>query len=110
MGSGYGEAAMSTGTYLRIWESDGGNIAVMSEHEPSIDAAVGAWLDTSRDSLIRLTCITGEDYVTKASRVTAWLVSTPEGRAASTAHQKDIVEEERANRLAVGLPWTDAET
>lgn len=98
---------MSTGTYLKLWEEDGGSVCLEADSRNPIDAAVSTWLDTKRDSLLYLTTIAGEEFVTRASRVTSWLVSTPEGRSATIAYEKAAVDEERANRVAVGLPWDE---
>lgn len=96
------------GAYLSVYE-ESGNILVQPEHEPSVDAAVGNYLDTGRDALLRLTTLAGDEYVTRASNVTSWLLSTPEGRLKSTEFEKAAYDEERDNRVSVGLPWDAAE-
>lgn len=93
-----------TGTYLQVWE--GSNfLSVQPEHEPSIDGAVSHWLDTQRDCLVRMTTVSGDEYVTRASLITSWAISTPEGRRRHTEMEKHSMDEERENRVAVGLPW-----
>lgn len=94
-------------TYLRVYDATG-ITDVLPEHESSIDAAVGHWLDTSRDTLLRLTMLDGSEFTTKASGIAGWFLSTPEGRLRSLELEKASGEEDRDNRIAVGLPWEDA--
>ena len=68
------------GTFVRVWEVDGGGCCFVASSENTIDAAVDRWLETNRDSLVHLTLCCGDAYAVCASRITSWRVSTPEGR------------------------------
>lgn len=94
-------------TFLKVYGEDG-YILVRPECEPALDAAVTAYLDSGgiRDTLVHLTGISGDEYVTRASRITSWLISTPEGRMRETEIEKALADEHTANRHAVGL-WDD---
>lgn len=93
-------------TYLRLWEETGSVLVVQSD-EHSIDAAVSHWLETHRDGLLHLTLASGDRYVTRASNILCWLISTPQGRALAAEMEKAANDEDRANRIAVGLPWDE---
>lgn len=100
---------MTFGTFLRLFEVDGSSMRIDAERSGSIDAAVSNYLDTGRDSLLHLMTLSGESFVVRASRITSWWVSTPEGRETSLRHDKEERDEEQASRILVGLPYKDPE-
>lgn len=95
---------MNAGTYVRAWDVDGEMWLLVEDDAPRLDAAVTAFLETGRDSLLHLTAIQGETFVIRASRLLYWLVSTPEGRFRGVEFVAASDEEQRAAREACGLP------
>lgn len=94
-------------TYLVLWEAGGSRLTVDAGDIHRIDAAVTAYLDTNRDSLLHLTTAAGEQYTTRASLITAWHLTTHQGRRRVAELEKADQDETRSLRLAVGLPWDD---
>lgn len=94
------------GTYLRVYDHDEARVDVDPSEEPRIDAAVTAWLDTRRDSLLRLTCMDGAELTILASAVQSWLLSTPESRRRSIEQEAAGLAEVRESRIALGL-WNN---
>lgn len=99
---------MSDGIFLRVWEETG-SVIVDPAEKHSIDAAVSQWLREGRDSLLHLTTASGEEYVTRASGIQCWLLSTPEGRMRSIEIEKWTEEERKHQRAELGLGWEDHE-
>lgn len=101
----YTENASEVGTFLRIWDHGGSIVDVRIEHEPSIDAAVTAWVDSgrTRDALLRLETMVGSTYKTLASEITSWLISTPDARQRAVVRGAAEDEERRHNRYEAGL-------
>ncbi len=97
------------GTYLIVFENDGSRVTVDPSHEPSLDAAVTAWLHEHRDNLIHLTLLDGDKYVTLASNISGWSRSTEEGRRRSAEIEAESKLERRGHRADVGLSWEDEE-
>lgn len=95
-------------TYLKVFEETG-QILVEPGHADSIDAAVTHFMETGRDSLLHLTTVAGEDYVTRASNVLCWVTSTPAGRLRSLEFEKHNADERAEARAALGLPYEDPE-
>lgn len=92
------------GPFIKLFEVEGGSVLLVPDEEPRLDAALTAYLDSgcTRDRLIRLTLLDGDEYVTTASRISAWLVSTPEGRRRAVRIDKLIDDEIRSYREAAG--------
>lgn len=99
------------GIFVRVFDVDGAVVLVTPDDEPRIDAAVTAFLDSgcSRDRTLRLTMLSGDEYVTPASRISSWIVSTPEGRRRSIAIEKVIEDEIRSYRKAAGYSEWEGE-
>jgi hypothetical protein len=72
---------MSEASYLIVWGHDGQHVHCMAECRHRLDAAVTAYLDTSRDSVVHLDLVDGGTYATLASSINSWTDSTPEIRA-----------------------------
>lgn len=96
------------GSYLKVWESDGTNCTIMPTDKHAIDAAVQAWLDTGRDSLVYLSQINGDEYITLASRITSWRVVTPEGRRKQIELDAMSKDEDKTLKAEYGVPWEDS--
>lgn len=92
------------GTFLRAWEPDGGSVALEARHEQEIDAAFSQWVERGVDRVLRLTLAHGDEYVTKASQIEAFTISTPDGRRRATELEAAAGAEDVENRKAVGLP------
>ena len=73
------------GTFVKLWEKDGGGICFTEGSEHTIDAAVDHWLETGRDSIVHLVQVGGDSYHVLASHITSWSVSTAAGRRADSA-------------------------
>lgn len=92
------------GTYIRLFEVDGGGVMLVPEEADRLDAAVTAYLDSgcTRDRLIRLTLLSGDEYTTMVSRICGWIVATLEGRRRSAEIDKLVDDEIKAFREAAG--------
>jgi hypothetical protein len=93
------------GTFLRLFEVDDATVAVLREHEDEVDAAYSHWIERGIDKVLRLTTSHGDEYVTCASRIERFTVSTPEGRRKAIQLEAAGVEEDAANYRAAGLPY-----
>ena len=74
-------------TFVKVYSDDGGYVCAVPEDEPMLDAAVQAYLDSgeTRDTLVHLTLLDGDRCVVRASHVTSWVTSTPDGRTRGAA-------------------------
>lgn len=99
----------SDGVFLSVYDMQGGLASVEPGDEGRLDAAVTAYLDSggTRDSLIHLTMTNGQRYAIRASAVQSWILTTPEGRLKSLEIEQASRQEEKANRMALGI-WEDA--
>lgn len=101
---------MILGNFVKMWEHDDTSCCVIESDCYSIDAAVSQWLDTRRDSLLHLTLLNGDAYVTKASNVVSWRKVTLNGRRLDIEYQAARTEEEKAFKAEMGLPsWEDSD-
>jgi hypothetical protein len=91
------------GSYLRVYDMQGGNAPVVLGDEAQIDTAITEYLYSGRDTLLHLTMCHGARYRILASVVQSWLVSTPENRLASVEREKAEQDEDRALKQSVGL-------
>jgi len=91
------------GRVLCLWEDDG-PVNLQPGDEGKLDTAVLEFLREGRDSLLYLTSLSGEVYVTRASNVCGWIISTPETRTRAVELESIAREENRRNREAFGLP------
>ena len=104
---------MSLGTYIRVWEWNGDTMMIERHHESEIDAAYTAWVDHQIDKVLRFLTLHGDEYVTRASQIDTWTVSTPLGRKRAYEIIAAEDEEDAANREAAGLkegakePWEE---
>lgn len=98
---------MSIGTYIRVWDAQGGSADVDAADEGRIDAAVQRFIETGGhvDTVLDLTMLNGASYRVLASTIQSWIVSTPDTRLRQMELQKESEEEEREYRVALGLPW-----
>lgn len=97
---------MSAPSYLQVWEEDSA-IKIHASCLQSIDAAVLQWRERGIDSVLNLETWAGEPVTLLASRITSWLLSTPEGRQREIEMEAELRAEVQHNRAAVGLPWED---
>ena len=90
-------------SFLAVYSDDDGFARVPLCEEGKLDAMVTEYLDSggTRDKLIHLDTLDGVRYVVRASSVTSWYVSTPEGRA----RQNEI----NAALKAESAPWDNGE-
>jgi hypothetical protein len=93
------------GTYLRVWDHESNCVDVLVEHEPSVDAAVTAWVDSNRtrDSVLRLETVNGHEYKTLASEIASWMISTADGRRLATLQEVARAGEAQQHRYEAGL-------
>ena len=63
------------GTYLRLYDREGGQFCLTADAEPSIDAAVEQYVSSGRtkDTLLHLTTTEGESCCMVASNVMSWM-------------------------------------
>ena len=47
--------------YVVLWEKGGGRMQVIEEDHPRIDAAVSEFVNTSRDGVLNLTTVGGDE-------------------------------------------------
>lgn len=68
--------------FVKVFTDDGGYVCIVPTDEGKLDGAVTRWLDSgeTRDTLLDLTLLCGDTYRLRASQVTLWIVSTPDGR------------------------------
>lgn len=92
--------------YLVLF-TDEGALRIEEGDKHQVDVALTEYLHSGRDSVIHLTLLDGDEYATRASLVTGWTVSTPEGRVRMQELTKLLDDEERANRMEAGLGWDD---
>jgi hypothetical protein len=95
---------VSAGTYVVLFEENG-QCRALPDAVSSMDAAVTLFLDTGRDQLVHLTTLSGCEYVTRASLINGWMISSPETREREVHFEKKAIDEDKANRVAAGLPW-----
>ena len=95
------------GTYLRLWDDTGDVWTLVDTDFNQIDHAVSEYLSTSRDSLLHLTTLSGETFVTRASRVECWVVSTPETRYRELEFLKAAEIEKATACEALGIVLSD---
>jgi len=100
---------MNAASYLRVWEGDSHYLCEVQE-EPRVDAAVERWISSGRtnDTLLRLTMIDGDEVAILASRVTSWMVSTPEGRRRAIEWDAVYRSEREAMKQEAGI-WDEAD-
>lgn len=97
---------MDLGTYLLLWDKEDNCYHADKRFLARIGEAVSQYLDTGRDSLLQLTAISGDVYVLRASNVTAWQVTTPEGRLAEVEMQMALELEAETIKRELGI-WDD---
>lgn len=97
---------MDLGTYLLVWDNDDNCYHAHSRFLSRLGEAVQTYLETGRDSLVQLTALSDDVYVVKASNVTAWQVSTPNGRKAEVEMQLALEVEAQAIKHELGI-WED---
>lgn len=90
--------------FVKLFD-DTGYVLVDAGEEGSIDAAVERYVTSGGtvDTLLCVTLLDGSVYKVKASLVTAWYLSTPEGRMRGVEIEKQLGDEIKANRAAAGL-------
>ena len=91
--------------FIKVYDNDG-CVDCEIDGLNSLDAAVGRYLDTGRDSVVTLTMCDGDEYNVKASVVGTWIISTPEGRAKNIRLNAEFKEEAKATKQALGV-WED---
>ncbi len=96
------------GTFLKLWDKLGASSLLHVDDEPRVNAAVSRWVDSgrSRDTLLDLTGVDGDQFYTLASEVTSWLVSTPRGRLLSRQWDRDVGNEQQEHKAQLGI-WED---
>lgn len=90
-------------SFLRVFDARGGVVRLMVSEESKLDAAVERHLETGRDSLLHLEFVEGGEYITLASEITSWFITTPELRD----HAERIDAMLKAEQQAGG--WVDPE-
>ena len=89
---------IEVGTYLRVWDDEGGLILCDVLEESSIDAAVEQWISSGRqrDTILHLALAGGSsEMVMLASTITSWMISTPESRRRSAGWDAALKAEEK---------------
>lgn len=92
-------------TFLLVWlDGDGEPWRCEADDEPRLDAAVTQWCDSgeTRDTVVLLTTTGGALFKARASRVTAWILSTPADRERERAVSEAL-------KAEGGLPWEQEE-
>jgi hypothetical protein len=88
-----------------VWFSDDSFVWVVEDDLPRIDALVSQHIDSggSRDALVHMTALHGDPISARASYISGWSLSTPEGRQREweiEAHRRD---EKKRMMAEVGL-------
>ena len=96
------------GAFVKLWTTDGECWGVVPEDEPRIDAAVSQWIDSgeTRDTLLLLTFTGGDPFKLRASCISAWMLSTPEGRRREWEISKASDEERERVKRELGM-WEE---
>lgn len=95
------------GSFVCMYEgSEMWNVCI--EDAPRIDAGVSRYIDSggTADTLLDLTLLNGYELRIRASRVTAWFISTPDARLRAMELEKLQGEERAAHRTTLGI-WDD---
>lgn len=82
---------------------------VCAEEANRLDAAIAGYLDSgkTRDELLSLRMVEGEDYRVPLSNIRAFFLSTPEFRKRNAITLKFQKEENKQVRAELGLPYKE---
>lgn len=96
-------------SWLLLYEADNTCTSLIPEEASRIDAAVSGWIDSgkSRDELLHLTLREGGTFCTLASSIRSWWICTPEHRRKALEYEKQLKDESREMKAAIGLPWSE---
>jgi hypothetical protein len=97
------QVVMSLGDRLEVRTPDTLLALKIGQHD-QVRQAFKAWVEEKRDSLLELFSESGARYYLPASRILEVAYSTTESRRAIWELEAACREEDRVNRVAVGLP------
>lgn len=101
---------MKAGSHLILWLRDGSTCRVHPRHEDEVERALDRligksdtpWADgEDGDTLLRMADVAGQRIRLRASYITGFHLSTPEGRAASDEHDVQLAAEAKARKAAL---------
>lgn len=83
------------GTYIVVWtEQCSSRYEIHASHWSTLDAAFGQWVERGIDKLLELNIITGPTLMLPVSRISEFLLSTPDSRAVQRV--RNVVEKQDA--------------